>query len=181
MFIIVYVGNTGEGKSLEVKKEILQQNKLNIDSWAFDINREYEFLDVVKERCKQDKKGLKSWIHELQPEKIPLCKKTFFNKDILLKELARVRNKHVIIDEATGFFSYRGYNNDLNTLLQLRNHNNHLFIFIYHSLKFVPEYLQVYVKYLKYFRTGDTDKEFKLWRIDKPILKPFESKLYKLL
>lgn len=153
MKLIAVVGNTQEGKTTFVKELIKTFEFLNLKIWSFDI--------------------LQDFTNESE--------KTFIDKNLIISELKKVRNKIVIIDEATSFFNYRSFDNELNQLLQLKAHNNHLFIFCYHSLKFVPEFLQMYLNYLVLFRTGDKINEYKDWNIDKPILNKFEYKTYKLL
>jgi SpoVK/Ycf46/Vps4 family AAA+-type ATPase len=107
----------------------------------------------------------------------------FFNTANLLTRLKKVRNKVVIIDEATAFFSNRGYSEELNELLQLRRHNKHFFIFIYHSIYFIPKYLRNYINYLVCFQQN-IENEKDLYFCSKKITvpqKPFESLTFKIM
>ncbi len=76
----------------------------------------------------------------------------FFETEKILDYLERRSNCFVIIDEATAFFSYRNYSNELNKLIQLRRHKNHFFVFIYHSNNFIPKYLRMYINYIIAFQ-----------------------------
>jgi len=106
-------------------------------------------------------------------------KLNFFDTVKLLTFLEKNKNILVIIDEATAFFSYRGYNNELNKLLQLRRHNNHFFIFIYHSNNFIPKYLRMYLNYLIVFKQNTDILEFNSVKIDIPS-ENFKFNIYKI-
>lgn len=183
MFIETYVGESGQGKSLALKKRIYDLRNDNVYSVAFDINNEYESINVKAEIEKQNKKGgYKTWLNDVRINQILLCEKTFFDIDEMLLYLETQKNLFVVIDEATSVFSYRGYNNRLNKLMHLRNHNNHLIVFVYHALMFVPDYIRIAIKYLHYFKTNDEEKEFKEWRIKKPLNhKSHQEILFKLI
>jgi Cdc6-like AAA superfamily ATPase len=103
----------------------------------------------------------------------------FFDTYKLLNFLEKNKNMLVIIDEATAFFSYRGYNNELNRLLQLRRHNKHFFIFIYHSNNFIPKYLRFYLNYLIVFKQNTDILEFNGIKIDIPT-ENYEFNIYKI-
>jgi Cdc6-like AAA superfamily ATPase len=117
---------------------------------AFDINNEYE---NVKFR--------------------------FFDTEKLLNFLEKNKNMLVIIDEATAFFSYRYYDNELNKLLQLRRHNKHFFIFIYHSNNFIPKYLRFYLNYLVVFKQNTDILDFNGAKIEIP-KENFKFNIYKI-
>jgi len=106
-------------------------------------------------------------------------KLNFFDTVKLLTFLEKNKNILVIIDEATAFFSYRGYSNELNRLLQLRRHNNHFFIFIYHSNNFIPKYLRMYLNYLIVFKQNTDLLEFNSVKIEIPT-ENFKFNIYKI-
>jgi len=122
MKLIAVTGNTGQGKTFYVKREFIASNQEK--TVIFDINNEYKEFDKANR---------------------------FFDLDKMIDYLETVKNRIVIVDEATAFFSYRSYNNELNRLLQLRRHRNHFFIFIYHSVDFIPLYLLRYLNYIVIF------------------------------
>jgi len=103
----------------------------------------------------------------------------FYETEKLLDFLAKNKNMLVIIDEATAFFSYRNYNNELNKLLQLRRHNKHFFIFIYHSNNFIPKYLRFYLNYLIVFKQNTDILEFNNVKIEIPN-ENFKFNIYKI-
>jgi len=92
----------------------------------------------------------------------------FFDTMELLKFLERNKRMLVVIDEATAFFSYRAYSNELNRLLQLRRHNGHFFIFIYHSNNFIPKYLRMYLNYVIVFKQNTDILDFNGVKINIP-------------
>lgn len=92
----------------------------------------------------------------------------FFDTKQLLEFLSKHKNIIVIIDEATAFFSYRGYSNELNRMLQLRRHNGHFFLFIYHSINFIPKYLRMYLNYVIVFKQNTDITELNGVKIEIP-------------
>ncbi len=92
----------------------------------------------------------------------------FFDTELMLDFLSKHKNMLVIIDEATAFFSYRGYSNELNKLLQLRRHNGHFFFFIYHSNNFIPKYLRMYLNYIIVFKQNTDITELNGVKIEIP-------------
>lgn len=153
MILIVVIGNTGTGKTTFLKDMVLKNKQLGIKSVAFDVNDEYKDVADV----------------------------TFFDKDELLNFVEKRKNIQIIIDEATAFFSYRSFDNNFNRLLQLKRHKNHLFILCYHSLRFVPQYVRMYMNYLIAFNTNDSEEEFKKLNLFKPNLNKFEHKIFKII
>lgn len=132
----------------------------------------HKFLSNAKNPCVFDING-----------EFKEVKENFYIKETLLNHLQSVYNRTVLIDEATAFFSYRGYNEDLNKLLQLRRHNNHFFLFVYHSLNFVPAYLRRYVNYYVIFQQGVSEnilKEIGISKIDIPAEK-FKYNVIKMM
>jgi len=103
----------------------------------------------------------------------------FYDTEKLLNFLEKNKNMLVIIDEATAFFSYRGYNNELNRLLQFRRHNKHFFIFIYHSNNFIPKYLRFYLNYLIVFKQNTDILDFNNQQIEIPS-ENFKFNIYKI-
>jgi hypothetical protein len=103
----------------------------------------------------------------------------FFDKEKMIDYLQRTQNLFVIIDEATAFFSYRGYDNDLNKLLQLRRHNNHFFFFVYHSNNFIPKYLRMYLNYLIVFKQNTDVLDFNGVNIEIPN-ENYKYKIFKI-
>jgi Cdc6-like AAA superfamily ATPase len=103
----------------------------------------------------------------------------FYDTEQLLNFLEKNKNMLVIVDEATAFFSYRNYNNELNKLLQLRRHNNHFFIFIYHSNNFIPKYLRFYLNYLIVFKQNTDILELNSVKIEIPN-ENFKFNIYKI-
>jgi len=103
----------------------------------------------------------------------------FYDTEQLLDYITLHKNLLVIIDEATAFFHYRGYNNELNKLLQLRRHNQHLFIFVYHSINFIPKYLKMYLNYIIVFKQNTDFQEINGVKIEIP-KKNFKFNVYKI-
>jgi len=103
----------------------------------------------------------------------------FYDTEKLLNFLEKNKNMLVIIDEATAFFSYRRYNNELNRLLQLRRHNKHFFVFVYHSNNFIPKYLRFYLNYLIVFKQNTDILEFNGIKIDIPT-ENYKFNIYKI-
>jgi energy-coupling factor transporter ATP-binding protein EcfA2 len=103
----------------------------------------------------------------------------FYDTEQLLDYITLRKNLLVIIDEATAFFHYRSYNNELNKLLQLRRHNQHLFIFVYHSINFIPKYLRMYLNYIVVFKQNTDFQEINGVKIEIP-KKNFKFNVYKI-
>ncbi|NMD01064.1 MAG: ATP-binding protein [Bacteroidales bacterium] len=127
MFLACIVGAPGTGKTTFLKQFLTYSQKKII----FDVTGEFSKYESDSDF------------------------EIYYEKDKLLQAALSQKNCIILIDESTAFFSYRGYDSDLQKIVQLRRHNNHIILMCYHALKFIPEYLRPLINFIVAFQTGD--------------------------
>lgn len=134
MYCIIIAGATGQGKTTFAKTLIsrLPQKKV----FVFDVNNEFS-----------DEEANSGWTRHTE-----LDKKKF------LEQASGMRNTAVLIEDATGFFSGR-VNEKMLQLAQAKRHSGNTYIFLFHSVYYIPENLQTFANYTVLFRTNDEPKK----------------------
>ena len=78
-----------------------------------------------------------------------------------IKKAQEAKNKTIIFEEATGFFSTtKNIDKMLEILIRVR-HTNNLIVFVYHSLNRIPMYLFEQTSLLILKKTNDTEANIK--------------------
>lgn len=129
MKTILNVGATGTGKTTRVKN-ILSKVK-NRKKYIYDINNEYGNFNEF--------------------QNLPTLQE--FESKII-----DIKNSVIVIEEATIFFSNRGYSNSLVNALVRKRHTKNLFILNFHSINDVPLYVSKLADYVLLSKTFDNDK-----------------------
>ena len=130
MHCVIIAGATGQGKTTFARKLIagLPQKKV----FVFDVNNEFSEMEKTH-----------GWKRHTQ-----------LDKKLFLSEVLEMRNTAVLIEDATGFFSSR-VNEKMLQLAQGKRHTGNTYIFLFHSVYYIPENLQTFANYTVLFRTND--------------------------
>ena len=100
--------------------------------YVFDVNNEFEELEKTQ-----------GWKRH-----------TKLDKKLFLSEVSEMRNTVVLVEDATGFFSSR-VNEKMLQLAQGKRHTGNVYIFLFHTVYYIPENLQTFANYTVIFRTND--------------------------
>lgn len=149
MYCIIICGATGQGKTTFATKLI---SKLpNKKVFVFDVNNEFS-----------DQEKRLGWERHTQ-----------LDKKLFLEQVAEKRNTTVLIEDATGFFASR-VSDKMLQLAQGKRHSGNTYIFLFHSVFYVPNNLNTFANYTVIFRTSDeVDKVLKKY----PTYAPYVAKL----
>ena len=135
MLSIINVGRPRAGKTTKAK-EILNKvisNGRKSDIIIYDVNNEYSnYYD-----------------------------KPFLTFDEFSKSLKGVKNKIILIEESTIFFSTKSTDKIIQELLVRRRHENNTIILNFHSFASVPKYIFDLLNYVIVFKTNDTEETIK--------------------
>lgn len=129
---IIITGGTGTGKSTYVKKLLSKVNPSRII--LFDLNNEYP-----------------------KNYSIDNFNYSSFNAiDNFCEVACTAKNSVIVFEEATVFFSNRGNNQKIISMLISKRHKKNILIFIFHSLRSIPRYIFDYSNKLILFKTNDS-------------------------
>lgn len=127
--VFILIGYTGMGKSTLLKRAL--QN-VPEGSWkVYDVNGEYHFNEDGTPEDLPDMKPFLLW-----------CRKQ--------------RRKVIAFEDASAFFSNRGYNDIMVKLLVQKRHSENVYFLLFHSVRAVPNYILDYVNVAYLFHTNDT-------------------------
>lgn len=106
--------------------------------------------------------------------------KDLFPRDpIPFKDFGRlavnVKNAVILIEESTIFLSSRGYDGDITELLVKARHSNNTIIFVYHSLRAIPQYIYNLSNVIILHKTGDNVDDIKERFSDPKLIEVFKE------
>lgn len=149
MKVIINVGRPKTGKTTRAKK-ILQSFVADFrknDLIVYDVNNEYR--DFYNE--------------------------SFLPYDEFIKKLVGVKNKILLFEEATIFFSSRSEEKIIKELMVRKRHDNNIIILNFHSIRSIPRYIFDLADYIILFKTNDTLKVVKDKFDNENFIKTFEQ------
>jgi ABC-type oligopeptide transport system ATPase subunit len=129
MKAVLIVGNTGRGKSTAAR-ELLEIAKLeNRKIFVYDPNNEYQKYYNGK----------------------------FTNIKEFLELVNNEKNAFILFEEATIFFSNKGYSDMLVNMLVRKRHQNNEIVLLFHSLRSIPTYILELCNFLVLYKTNDRE------------------------
>lgn len=123
---IVVAGMTGTGKTTFVKNNILSKVPVS-NQLVFDVNGEYSGHGTF------DDPNIESFMSYAQTQ----------------------TNKVIVFEEATIFFSQHGVKRDLFNFLVKKRHMNNTLVFVFHSLRKIPQDILDMTDFVVVLRTND--------------------------
>lgn len=129
MRAFIIVGNTGRGKSTSARKLLHNAKNAGKKIIVYDPNAEY------KEFYSSDFLSVSAFMDKVKNEK----------------------NAFILFEEATIFFSNRGYNDILVDLLVRKRHSNNEIVLLFHSLRSIPTYILELCNFLILYKTTDRE------------------------
>lgn len=132
MYNIILIGDTGYGKSVLAKKLIGDRN-----CFVYDVNNEYQdlSLDKKKQRCRA--------IPDIDYDHI-----NFMN------DAGKRKNTMILFEEATGF-CMANTSKLLRALIANKRHTGNNYIFIFHTINSVPDFILSLYSFIYLFKTED--------------------------
>lgn len=131
MKVVLNVGRPKTGKTTRSKKllqSFVNDGRKN-DIIIYDVNREYTaFYD-----------------------------KPFLIYDEFIKSLEGIKNKILLFEEATIFFSNKSEEKILKRLCIQKRHDNNIIILNFHSIRSIPRYIFDLTDYVILFKTNDNE------------------------
>lgn len=129
MKAIIIVGNTGRGKTTSAVKALKKGILEKREICVFDPNNDYkEFYS-----------------------------KSFVDENDFCENVKDKKNAFILFEEATIFFSNRGNNKILTSLLVRKRHQNNTVVLLFHSLRTIPVYIFELSNYLILYKTSDRE------------------------
>lgn len=99
--------------------------------------------------------GLK-YIYDLNIEYTEYQKRNLPTIENFLIEVKKTSNSIVVFEEATIFFSSRGYVKEVVDLLVRKRHSKNIYIFVFHSIRSIPSYIFELIDFFGIKQTNDT-------------------------
>ncbi len=128
---IIIVGMTGTGKTYQLQRIINSVPKLK--PFVFDVQRNVgEFPNNHN--------------------------KEHYDVDIFLTEAAKQRNSIICFEEATSFFEKGGNVKLLRRMLVDKRHHGNVLVFLFHSIRYIPENIVSLCNYVVLLKTSDPEK-----------------------
>jgi GTPase SAR1 family protein len=134
MYLILFVGGAGQGKTSMVKKLIQDKNQ-----YVFDINNEYQHL----------------------PKDIPISSQMRnVDADIprFVKNCSIIKNTNIVFEDATGFLQGR-QSKGMSRLMAAKRHSNNNYMILFHSINRVPPEIMEMANYLFLYKTNDNPEQ----------------------
>ena len=129
MKAIIIVGNTGRGKTTSALKALKKAKIEKREIFVFDPNNDYkEFYN-----------------------------KSFVDENDFCENVKDKENAFILFEEATIFFSNKGSNKILTSLLVRKRHQNNTVVLLFHSLRSIPVYIFELSNYLILYKTADRE------------------------
>jgi hypothetical protein len=129
MKAIIIVGNTGRGKTTAAVKALKKGIIEKRKIFVFDPNNDYK----------------------------EFYKKEFTDEFEFCESVKNVYNSFILFEEATIFFSNKGSNKILTSLLVRKRHQNNTVVLLFHSLRSIPVYIFELSNYLILYKTADRE------------------------
>ncbi len=134
---IIIVGAPGQGKTRKAK-EILAALSKTKTAYVFDVNNEYDEYAPTERDCTCDREYFTATISERDEE----------------SRVFTMQNRVILVEDATAFFSSRVSPKIVECVAAMR-HTGNSFVFLFHSLFYVPENLMQFADWLILFKTVD--------------------------
>lgn len=129
MKAILIVGNTGRGKTSSALLALYKAIEENRKIFVYDPNNDFkEFYN-----------------------------KPFTDEFTFLNSVKDVENSFLLFEEATIFFSNKGNDKILRSLLVRKRHQNNTIVLLFHSLRSIPIYIFELTNYLVLYKTADNE------------------------
>jgi hypothetical protein len=129
MKAIIIVGNTGRGKTTAALKTLYKAIDEKRKIFVYDPNNDFrEFYN-----------------------------KPFTDEFTFLNSVKDVQNSYLLFEEATIFFSNKGNDRTLRSLLVRKRHQNNTIVLLFHSLRSIPIYIFELTNYLVLYKTADNE------------------------
>jgi molybdopterin-guanine dinucleotide biosynthesis protein len=122
---IIIVGTTGSGKTTISKRLCAEVHETRL--LIYDVNGEY--YDRID--------------YELP------------DMDDFLDEAIKARERLILFEEATVFFSNRGSNAKMRKILVAKRHNENIIVLNFHSIRAIPHYIYDLVNFVIVLKTND--------------------------
>jgi hypothetical protein len=129
MKAIIIVGNTGRGKTSAAMDTLYKAIEENREIFVYDPNA--DFLEFYQ--------------------------KPFTDEETFLKSVKNKKNSFILFEEATIFFSNKGNDRNLRSLLVRKRHQNNTIVLLFHSLRSIPIYVFELTNYLVLYKTADNE------------------------
>lgn len=114
-------------------------------------------------------------IYDVNNEYSEFYDKPFLTFDEFSKNLKGVKNKTILIEEATIFFSTKSTDKIIQELLVRRRHENNTIILNFHSFSDIPKYIFNLLNYVIVFKTNDTEETIKSKSNNPKLLQVFKE------
>lgn len=88
-----------------------------------------------------------------------LYPRPFIDFDEFTELMSRARNAYIVIEESTIFLSTRGSNFDIRSALVKARHRNNTVVFVFHSLRSIPQYVFILCDFVVLLKTNDTAQD----------------------
>lgn len=145
MKVITIAGARETGKTTIAKQLIKEARSVLV----FDANNNYPELQLVR-----------------MDQITPAGKQRVISQEfeLFMKVASKQKNKIVVFEEATIFFSGRVSEQDFKSLVISCRHYNVMLIFIFHSIMDIPKFVLRQTNFLYLKKTGDMDTDVKYTR-----------------
>ena len=161
MYLILFIGHTGQGKSTLAQK-LVKEKKI----YVFDVNNEYKHLPIdtgaIYPKMRNIDLDLKKFITN--------CEK--------------LKNTNILIEDATGFLRGR-QSAEFSRLLVKKRHQQNNYIILFHSINRVPPEVMEMSNFIYLFKTNDNfdivDKKFKNQQLNNAFLRLQKMPKYSFL
>ena len=129
MKAVIIVGNTGRGKSTAAR----------------------ELLDIAKIE------GREIFVYDPNAEYKKYYGGEFTHVSEFLNKVSKKKNAFILFEEATIFFSNKGYSELLVDMLVRKRHQNNEIVLLFHSLRSIPTYILELCNFLVLYKTNDRE------------------------